>query len=231
VVLMETKPRSAVRVLIADDHPLFREAVRKLLEADRGFEVVAEVGTGREAIRLARELSPDIVLLDLMMPDTPGLAALPDLARLEPRVRTLVLTAEVGDADVVHALRRGARGVVLKHASTELLLKAIRSVIAGEYWIGRAYIADLIDSMRERIDRTGAVPQRPTFGLTPRQLEIASAIVEGATNQDIAQQFSISAKTVKYHLTNMFDKLGVSNRVELARFAVKQRLEPTLYER
>jgi two-component system nitrate/nitrite response regulator NarL len=228
---METKPRTAVRVLIADDHPLFREAVRKLLEADRGFEVVAEVGTGREAIRLARELSPDIVLLDLMMPDTPGLAALPDLARLEPRVRTLVLTAEVGDADVVHALRRGARGVVLKHASTELLLKAIRSVIAGEYWIGRAYIADLIDSMRERIDRTGAVPQRPTFGLTPRQLEIASAIVEGATNQDIAQQFSISAKTVKYHLTNMFDKLGVSNRVELARFAVKQRLEPTLYER
>jgi two-component system, NarL family, nitrate/nitrite response regulator NarL len=227
---METKS-SAIRVLVADDHPLFREAVRKLLESAGGFDVVAEVGTGRDAIRVARELSPDIVLLDLVMPDTPGLAALPELARLEPRVRTLVLSAEVGDADVVHALRLGARGVVLKHASTELLLKAIRSVIAGEYWIGRAYIADLIDSMRERVERTGAVPQRPTFGLTPRQLEIASAIVEGATNQDIAQQFSISAKTVKYHLTNMFDKLGVSNRVELARFAVKQRLEPTLYDR
>ena len=227
---MEMKS-SAIRVLIADDHPLFREAVRKLLESDPGFDVVAEVGTGRDAIRVARELSPDIVLLDLMMPDTPGLAALPELAQLEPRVRTLVLSAEVGDADVVHALRLGARGVVLKHASTELLMKAIRSVIAGEYWIGRAYIADLIDSMRERIERTGAVPQRPTFGLTPRQLEIASAIVEGATNQDIAQQFSISAKTVKYHLTNMFDKLGVSNRVELARFAVQQRLEPTLHDR
>lgn len=227
---MEMKS-SAIRVLIADDHPLFREAVRKLLESDPGFDVVAEVGTGRDAIRVARELSPDIVLLDLVMPDTPGLAALPELAQLEPRVRTLVLSAEVGDADVVHALRLGARGVVLKHASTELLLKAIRSVIAGEYWIGRAYIADLIDSMRERIERTGAVPQRPTFGLTPRQLEIASAIVEGATNQDIAQQFSISAKTVKYHLTNMFDKLGVSNRVELARFAVQQRLEPTVHDR
>ncbi|HEV3486925.1 MAG TPA: response regulator transcription factor [Vicinamibacterales bacterium] len=228
---MDTKPRSAIRVLIADDHPLFREAVRKLLESDPAFQVVAEVGTGREAVAAARELSPDIVLLDLLMPDTPGLAALPDLARLEPRVRTLVLSAEVGDADVVHALQLGARGVVLKHASTELLLKAIRSVVSGEYWIGRAYIADLIDRMRERVQRTGAVPQRPTFGLTPRQLEIASAIVEGATNQDIAQQFSISAKTVKYHLTNMFDKLGVSNRVELARFAVKQRLEPTLYHR
>jgi DNA-binding NarL/FixJ family response regulator len=218
-------------VLIADDHPLFREAVRKLFETDPDLEVVGDVGTGRDAITLARELSPDVVLLDLMMPDTPGLAALPELARLEPRVRTLVLSAEVGDADVVHALRLGARGVVLKHASTELLLKAIHSVMAGEYWIGRAYIADLIDSMRERVERTGAVPQRPTFGLTPRQLDIASAIVEGATNQDIAQQFSISAKTVKYHLTNMFDKLGVSNRVELARFAVKQRLEPTLNQR
>jgi DNA-binding NarL/FixJ family response regulator len=228
---MEVKPRSAIRVLIADDHPLFREAVRKLLETDPDLEVVGDVGTGRDAITLARELSPDVVLLDLMMPDTPGLAALPELARLEPRVRTLVLSAEVGDADVVHALRLGARGVVLKHASTELLLKAIHSVMAGEYWIGRAYIADLIDSMRERVERTGAVPQRPTFGLTPRQLDIASAIVEGATNQDIAQQFSISAKTVKYHLTNMFDKLGVSNRVELARFAVKQRLEPTLNQR
>lgn len=228
---MDMKPRSAIRVLIADDHLLFREAVRKLLEADPGLEVVGEAGTGRDAITLARELSPDIVLLDLSMPDTPGLAALPELARLEPRVRTLVLSAEIGDADVVHALRLGARGVVLKHASTELLLKSIHSVMAGEYWIGRAYIADLIDSMRERGERTGAVPQRPTFGLTPRQLEIASAIVEGATNQDIAQQFSISAKTVKYHLTNMFDKLGVSNRVELARFAVKQRLEPTLYQR
>jgi two-component system, NarL family, nitrate/nitrite response regulator NarL len=218
-------------VLIADDHPLFREAVRKLLESDRGFDVIGEVGTGRDAITVARNLSPDIVLLDLMMPDTPGLAALPELARLEPRVRTLVLSAEVGDADVVHALQLGARGVVLKHASTELLLKAIRSVIAGEYWIGRAYIADLIDNMRERVERTGAVPQRPTFGLTPRQLEIASAIVEGATNQDIAQQFSISAKTVKYHLTNMFDKIGVSNRIELARFAIEQRLEPPVYQR
>jgi DNA-binding NarL/FixJ family response regulator len=228
---MEKETKSAIRVVIADDHPLFREAVRKLLESDPDFEVVGEAGTGREAIDLARELSPDIVLLDLVMPDTPGLAALPELAALEPRVRTLVLSAEVGDSDVVHALQLGARGVVLKHASTELLLKAIRTVTTGQYWIGRAYVADLIENMRERTMRTGAVPRHPTFGLTPRQLEIASAIVEGATNRDIAQQFSISAKTVKYHLTNMFDKLGVSNRIELARFAIKQRLEPTLHQR
>jgi DNA-binding NarL/FixJ family response regulator len=226
---METK-RSAIRVVIADDHPLFREAVRSLLESSGGCLVVGEAGTGREAIAKARELLPDIVLLDLMMPDVPGLAALPELARLEPHVRTLVLSAEVGDNDVVHALQLGARGVVMKHTSTELLLKAIHSVMDGQYWVGRAYISDLIDSMRQRVERTAAVPDRPTFGLTPRQLEIASAVAEGATNRDIAEQFSISAKTVKYHLTNMFDKLGVTNRVELARFTVEQ-LQPTANHR
>lgn len=215
---------AAIRVAIADDHPLFREAVRKLLELDPAIQVIGEAGTGREAIAVARELRPDILLLDLAMPDTPGLAALSEIASLEPRVRTLVLTAEVGDSDVVHALQLGACGVVMKHTTTELLLKAIRAVMAGQYWIGREYVADLVGRMRERTLRTGAVPAHPTFGLTPRQLDIVSAIVDGATNNDIAQQFSISAKTVKYHLTNMFDKLGVSNRVELARFAVKQRL-------
>lgn len=217
---------AAIRIVIADDHPLFREAARKLLEMDPALSVVGEAGSGREAIAVARDLRPDILLLDLAMPDTPGLAALAEIAALEPRVRTLVLTAEVGDSDVVHAMQLGACGVVMKHTTTELLLKAIRTVMAGQYWIGREYVADLIASMRERTLRTHAVPPHPTFGLTPRQLDIVSAIVDGATNNDIAQQFSISSKTVKYHLTNMFDKLGVSNRVELARFALKQRLAP-----
>jgi two-component system, NarL family, nitrate/nitrite response regulator NarL len=228
---METSARTApITVVIADDHPLFREALRTLLQSDPALCVVGEASNGRDAIALAQELHPDILLLDLQMPITPGLAALRELSMLTPPVRTLLLTAEVRDSDVLEALQLGARGVVMKHSATELLFKGIHTVMSGQYWIGRSCVADLIESMRARQQPSAAEAAQATFGLTPRQLEIVSAIVAGATNQDIAEQFSISSKTVKYHLTLIFDKLGVSNRIELALFAVQHRLDPTVHD-
>jgi DNA-binding NarL/FixJ family response regulator len=212
-------------VLIADDHALFREALRRLIESDPGLRVVGEAGNGRDAIRLAEELKPDILLLDLMMPITPGLEVLRELTKVAPRVRTLVLTATLAQADLFEALHFGARGVLLKDSATHLLFKSIKVVMAGQYWVGRESVAGLIDKMRARVDPPGAVSRGPAFGLTAREVEMVSAVVAGCSNSDIAAQFDISQKTVKHHLTNIFDKLGLSNRLELALFAVQHRFD------
>jgi DNA-binding NarL/FixJ family response regulator len=213
-----------VRILIADDHALFREGLRRLLEAERDFEVVGEAADGLEAVTLAQRLHPNILLLDLAMPRRPGLEALRELAGAGSPVRILLLTAAVEKVQIIEALQLGARGVVLKDAASQLLLKSIRAVMAGQYWVGRNSVADLVQYLRELTASTREETRQKTFGLTPREREIIGAIVAGSTNRDIARQLSISEDTVKHHLTNIFDKTGVSTRLELALFAVNHRL-------
>lgn len=215
-------------VLIADEQQLFRQSLCKLLESGDEFRVVAEAPTGMDAIHLARDLRPDIVVLDRVMPITPGPVVLRELAKLTPPVRTLVLTADASESDIVQALQLGARGVLLKQATSDMLFRCLRAIVAGEYWVGRDCVGEIVERMRDRAFPKDSSARQPTFGFTSRQLEIVSALVAGASNRDIAKQFSISATTVKYHLSHMFDKAGVSNRVELALFAVQHRLDPTL---
>jgi DNA-binding NarL/FixJ family response regulator len=212
---------STIRIVIADDHALFRDGLRMLLESERGLEVVGEAADGEQAVKLARRHKPDILLLDWSMPRLGGLDVLQDLAALSESVRILVLTASIENRQILEALQRGARGVVLKESATEVLLKSIQAVFAGKYWIGRERVSDLVEAVRSIAPsfRDEMITPRP-FRLTPREREIVAAVVAGFANKEIAQKFALSEETVKHHLTNIFNKTGVSNRLELAVAAI-----------
>jgi len=214
----------AIRVLIADDHPIFRAGLRSILEAEPGFTVIGEAGDGDQAVQLSRALLPDVLLLDLAMPGVSGMDALAELGTAPTPVRTILLTAAIEKPEIVKALQLGAAGVVLKSSATDLLFKSIRSVMDGQHWIGREAVSDLVQALRAQMASTPEKPARERFGLTRRELEITSAVVAGLSNREIARKLSLSEDTVKHHLTNIFDKMGASNRLELALFAVHHRL-------
>jgi len=221
---METKNPAVTRILIADDHPIFRDGLKRLLESEREFKVVGEACDGIDAVKLVRELKPEVLLLDLAMPRRAGLEALREMGTEPLSSRVILLTAAAEKEQIVEALQLGARGVVLKDSATQILLKSIRAVMNGEYWIGRESVSNLVQYLRSLIDSSGKDAQKKKYGLTPRELEVISAVVAGYANKEIAQHFKISEDTVKHHLSNIFDKVGVSTRLELALFAVNQAL-------
>jgi two-component system nitrate/nitrite response regulator NarL len=220
---MENRRLQPVRILIADDHPIFRDGLKRLLESEGEFRVIGEACDGVEAVSLARQLAPEIMLLDLAMPRRQGLETLRELASDAKALRVILLTAAAEKEQIVEALQLGARGVVLKDSATQILLKSIRAVMNGEYWVGRESVSNLVQYLRTLVAPT-AFPQRNKYRLTPRELEIVAAVVAGFANKEIAQYFKISEDTVKHHLSNIFDKVGVSSRLELALFAVNQSL-------
>jgi two-component system, NarL family, nitrate/nitrite response regulator NarL len=211
---MSTHP--AVSVLIADRDAMFRAAVRELLESEREVWVAGEASDGAEAVQLTQRLAPDVLLLDLVMPRVPGLEALRQLKRVPHSSRIIILTAHIESDQQVEALRSGASGIIMKNSPISQFFQGIRSVMAGESWVDSNRALDPVEIGRAARDEPSA--RGKTFGLTRRELQVVRAVVAGDTNREIAGRLDIRQDTVKHHLSNIFDKLGVSNRLELALF-------------
>lgn len=203
-----------VRIAIADDHQIFRDGLKRLLESEPGFEVVAEAADGVDAVRIARDAKPDILLLDVAMPRMGGIEAMgaPDVHA----TRVILLTAAIDPSELLRAVQFGARGVVLKESATRNLIEGIHRVMDGKLLIG----TEIADDLAQAVRQAGAQRERP-YGLTPREVEIVEAIATGDSNRDVAVRLSISLQTVKHHLTSIFDKTGTSSRLELALFAIR----------
>jgi DNA-binding NarL/FixJ family response regulator len=193
---------------------------RTLLETQPDLRVIGNSTDGAGAIELVRTRPPDILLLDLAIVGPTALQVLRKVQSLAPQTRTIILAAEFNRPETIDALKLGARGIVPKDCSAELCFKAIRSVMAGQFWIGREKLVQLLQSVGNGVSACANEPLANNFHLTPRELQIISEIVDGETNKDIAKRFGLRENTVKHHLTHIFDKLGVDNRLELALFAM-----------
>jgi len=213
-----------IRVVVADDHPVVRFGVKTMLETEPGFEVVGEAEDGDVAITETLERDPDILLLDVMMPRLPGLEALRAIMEKSARAKIILLTSTITTQQIIEALQIGAQGIVLKDAAASDLSKSMRAVLSGDYWIGGERVVNLVSALNVLMNQAAAMPDKKTYGLTPRELEVVTCIVEGCSNKDVAKQFAISEETVKRHLSNIFDKTGVSTRLELALFAIAHKL-------
>jgi two-component system, NarL family, response regulator LiaR len=203
-------------VLIADDHAVVREGLCAFLDLQDGIEVVGEAADGREAVREAERLGPDVVLMDLVMPNLDGVEAMHELRTRAPQARVVVLTSFLDDERLLPALRAGAAGYLLKNVQPRELARSIRLAAAGEAMIDPAVAARLVDALGE--DR-----RTPDPGLTPREQEVLDLIERGFANKRIALELGIAEKTVKTHVSHVLAKLGVSDRTQAALYAARHR--------
>jgi DNA-binding NarL/FixJ family response regulator len=210
-----------MRLLIADDHPLFRDGLRSLLEA-RGMEVVGEARNGREAVDQARRLRPDVVLMDLSMPELTGLAATRLLSAEQPDVKVVILTASEDDADLFEAIKSGAHGYIFKNLDSAEFFRLLEGVARGEPALTPGLARKLLGEFARPQPTSRAHAQASAESLTEREQEVLDLLVLGVTsNRDLAERLVVSENTVKYHLRNILDKLHVQNRAQVVAYAVR----------
>jgi two-component system, NarL family, nitrate/nitrite response regulator NarL len=222
--------KGKIRIVVADDHPIFRDGLCRLLALEEDFEIVAQAHDGREVLQVLQEHEPDILLLDLKMPNLDGLGTLQKLQATRNRTKVIVLTASEDKSEFVQAVKFGTSGIVLKQTATELLIKSIRKVHEGEIWLDSnttAAVMRQFSSVEEAPSTLAPAPTREREQRSPlsqREREIVSLVAQGFKNKEMAEKMFISEQTVKNHLHNIFDKLGVSDRLELALYAIHNNL-------
>jgi DNA-binding NarL/FixJ family response regulator len=220
------KRKKLIRIVIADDHPIVRDGLKKLLALEDDVEVVGEAGDGREVLERVQDLEPDVLLLDLRMPNLDGLAALQALQQSNRSTKVIVLTASEDKNEFVQAMKLGCSGIVLKQTAPDLIIKSIRKVNAGEIWLDSHTTAAVMRQFSSPLDMasTSQSKTRERSPLSTREREIVALVAQGYKNKEMAEKMFISEQTVKNHLHNIFDKLGVSDRLELALYAIHKGL-------
>lgn len=208
-----------IRVLLVDDHTLFRSGIKSLLQRSDEFEVVDEAGDGLEGIKRARSHKPDVVLLDLHMPGVSGLEAVKVITEELPEVRVLMLTVSEDAQDLMDALRGGACGYLLKNIETDALLDGIRRSAKGESIVSPQMTAQLIQGVRSPVKTHSGTIERDKF--SPRERDILICLAQGESNKEIARGLSLAESTVKIHVQNIFKKLSMTSRVQVALYAVE----------
>jgi len=207
----------AIRILIADDHHLFRTGLVSMFASRPDVQVIGEAADGAEAVQKTLELNPDVVLLDVYMPVMSGLEALGHIRTNQPAVKVIMLTASVNDSDLLQALQAGAHGYLLKTSEPDDLFRSLRSAMAGQATVSGLVAAELVQQMS-----MGAKPSAGPDALTHREIEVLCLVAEGATNKEIAARLNITVNTVKNHLREILAKLQLQNRTQAAGYALRE---------
>jgi len=222
--MIATQPNRRLRLVIVDDHTLFREGLRTILEMEDDIQVVADAESAEDIVELVWQTKPDVLLLDIRMPQGSGLDAVPAVLRISPGTKVLVLTACDEKEEHMRAFKLGAKGVVLKDSARQTLMQAIHTVCTGQVWVDPRMTGALVEELSHLGPEGTSSSNRDENGLTEREREIVRLVASGQKNKEVGATLAISERTVKTHLTNVFQKLGVRDRVGLVMYALRHGL-------
>jgi DNA-binding NarL/FixJ family response regulator len=209
------------KIIIIEDHPLFREGIKTILNRNPHYQIVAEAGTGRDGLRMVRELRPELVLLDLSLPDIRGLSLIDDIKEISRKTGILIISMHSQIDHIIKSFQCGAMGYIVKESAADTLLVAIETVLKGDYYMDSSVSRKVVRKLAKIPDRSPATERSGYAVLTPREQEVLSLLAEGQTSAQVAEKLCISQKTTDNHRTNIMRKLGLQNTVELVRYAAK----------